>query len=111
MVLVQAGVVPDIIAPAGGSAGGVQPVEVTDPYKVKSSNLNVPDPDAADIVSTTVIVPVKFVIALETDVEPKAAPVVGTVPDPTAVPLIVIDQFWAPVALLTLQKSNCVTDI
>ena len=43
--------------------------------------------------------------AFATAVCPSNAPVVGIVPEPTFIPFIVIDQFWAPVLLLTLQKS------
>ena len=66
----------------------------TVPFKVKSSKRNVPPvpPEPVNEI-TTVIVPVKFCMVDETVVDPIDAPVVGTEPDPTEVPLIVIDQF------------------
>jgi hypothetical protein len=77
------------------------------PFKVKLSNLKVPEPEAPDSEITTVIVPVRPVIPT-TGVDPIIEPVVGTVPDPTLVPLIVMDQFCAPVLLLCRQKLKAV---
>ncbi len=68
-------------------------VEVTAPYKVKSSNLNVPVDVAPDIVNIIVIVPVRADTGELTAVDPNEAPVVGIVPDPTDELFIVIAQF------------------
>ena len=88
---------------------GVTATAVTAPFRVKSSNRAVPLPEAPLIVYTTVIVPVKPVMALETVVVPRVAPVDGIVPLPTEVPLIVIAQFCALVPDLTRQKLKDVT--
>lgn len=109
--------VPAVFVPAQSTEKGVLetvpvvmvlelPQEVL-PVNVKSSNRKVPVPDAPDKEITMVTVPVSPVIPL-TGVEPTIEPVVGTVPEPTPVPFIVIDQFCAPVLLLRIQKSKAV---
>lgn len=65
----------------------------TVPFNVKSSNLNVPEPEAPLKEITTVIVPVWLLTALETVVVPISEPLVGTVPLPTLIPLMVMSQF------------------
>ena len=81
---------------------------VTEPVKVKSSNRAVP-PVELDMVYTTVITPVRPDTGLATLVEPINAPVAGTVPEPTEIPLMVIDQFVGPVPERTRQKLKAVT--
>ena len=68
------------------------PAQEVEPLNVKSSKRNVPVPDAPDNEITIVTVPVRPVKPV-IGVTPINAPVVGTEPDPTLVPLIVIDQF------------------
>lgn len=66
-------------------------VLVTVPFIVKSSNRNVPVPEALESVITNVTVPVSPVLP-ETVSVPVLAPVVGTVPLAIAAPpLIVIE--------------------
>ncbi|MCY1227393.1 hypothetical protein D3C86_1597170 [compost metagenome] len=85
---------------------GAAQLEVTLPFKVKSSKRNVPFPVAPLSEITTVTVPVSPEIVLATLVVPSVAPVVPIVPLPALIPLMVIDQFCGPKLLLTLQKSK-----
>lgn len=84
--------------------GAPQDIE---PFNVKSSKRKVPVPEAPDNEITIVTVPVSPVNPL-TVVKPTLDPVVGTVPEPTLFPLIVMLQFWAPVELLWRQKLKAV---
>ena len=81
---------------------------MTFPFNVKSSSRNVPVADAPDNEITILTVPLRLFTGFVTAVVPIAAPVVGIVPEPTAIPLIVIDQFCAPVALRWRQRSKLV---
>lgn len=85
-------------------------LEETVPVNWKSSNLNVPVPVALDNEMTTETVPVSPFIAFATFVEPVDDPPVDTEPLPTLVPLIVIDQFCAPVALRLVHMLKDVTE-
>jgi hypothetical protein len=66
---------------------------VTVPFNVKSSNLKVPVPLADERDITIVTVPVKLFIGFATFIVSVDEPVVGEMPDPTLIPLIVIFQF------------------
>ena len=81
---------------------GVPPTAVTVPFNVKSSNLQVPVPVAPEFVITIVTTPVKLFTGLLTFVTPNNAAVVGIVPEPAFIPLIVMEKFCAPEVLLTL---------
>jgi hypothetical protein len=83
-------------------------LEVTVPFKVKSSSLKLP-PVAPVRVNVTVTVPVNPVIGVLTFVWPIDAPTVGAVPFPTLVPLIANAQLGEPALLLCRQKLNEVT--
>jgi hypothetical protein len=98
------------VVPAGPDNGitdeitGATQGVVTVPFKTKLSNLNEPVPVALLRVKTIVTFPVNPVTGLVTAVIPVDAPVVGTVPLPTAVPLMVIDQFCGAEGVLPRQK-------
>ena len=65
-----------------------------------------PVAEAPDNDMITVMVPLRLLTGFATLVVPIAAPVVGIIPEPAVMPLMVIDQFCAPVALLWHQKSK-----
>ena len=89
-------------------SSSLYPLGTRVPFNVKSSKRKVPVADAPDNDITIVIVPARLLTGFKTVVVPMAAPVVGTVPEPTEIPLMVIDQFCAPVALRWRQKSKLV---
>ena len=67
-------------------------------------------PVAPDNERIIVIVPLNPEIVFVGVRVPILVPVVGTVPEPTAMPFTVIDQFWAPVVLRCCQKLNELND-
>ncbi|OQB35273.1 MAG: hypothetical protein BWY06_03207 [Candidatus Latescibacteria bacterium ADurb.Bin168] len=89
---------------------GAEAAADTVPISWKSSSRNVPVPEAPLNVITTVIVPVLSETAFATDVWPIEAPDVPTEPEPTEIPLMVMDQPLAPVLLRWHQKLNAVID-
>ena len=88
---------------------GAEAAADTVPISWKSSSRNVPPEPPLNVI-TTVIVPVLSETAFATDVWPIEAPDVPTEPEPTEIPLMVMDQPVAPVLLRWHQKLNAVID-